>query len=140
MADFPARDSKVAACAAGIGGAFTDIASVKEIGDWTINNETVDRSTKDTGRSKKFGAGRVGMSFSMSGEYDEADAGQTILVTAAKAGTSIGFRFRPATGGGKYQFIALGIITNFKVGAPADGQCPFSCDVQVTGDLTHTAQ
>lgn len=138
MADLPSRDSKVAVSAAG--STYTDVGGVKEIGDWSISGSTIDVSDHDSGLFQEFLAGRGSLSFSLSGNYDEADAGQEILYTAAAARTKIYFRFRPKTASGSYEYIAQGIVTGFKSSGPDDAAVPFAVDVQLSGSPTRQAQ
>jgi hypothetical protein len=138
MADLPTRDSKVAVSAAGT--TYTSVGGVKDIGDWSIQPGKGEVTDKDSGGFKEYLGGDVDMSFSINGNYNEDDAGQGILITAALARTLLYFRFRPSEATGKYEFIARGIV-GFKVGSPGnDGACPFSCDVQLSGTPTHQLQ
>ncbi len=138
MADQPSRDAKVAVSVAGA--VYTDVGGTREAIDFDVSGEVIDTTDRDSGVHKSNIPGRGASKLSFSGNYDEADAGHEILRTASLAHTQLYFRYRPKTGAGSHQNIALGTITSYKVSSPNDGINQFSCSVDLSGDPTAANQ
>jgi hypothetical protein len=75
-------------------------------------------------------------SFSISGDYEEADAAQTRLRSAASGRSYVYVHYRPTGGAGGYKAQAL--ITSFEISSAAADKVTFSCEAQITGAITVT--
>lgn len=137
MADLPARNSMVYASAAG--SVYTAVGGVKDI-SFDLTGAADETTDHDSGAFKEFMAGRGELKMTFNANYDEADAGQGIVRTAAFGRSTCYFKFRAAVGGGYKESYANGVVTGFKPSAGNDGPVALAVDVQLSGVPTDTAQ
>ena len=140
MGDVKGFDGKLAVSAAG--SVYTDVGGVTECSIGTATGK-IDVSDWDSAGWKENLVGLSELTLSFTHNYDEADAGQDILRTAANAGTQLYFRFRPAgTGSGSLdEIIALYLIDSYDApSSPNEGAVTGSASCSSTGAPTFQQQ
>lgn len=122
------------------GGGYIDVAGIKTI-EMKVDQSTVDVTDHDSGQWEEFIVGRKNITFSVSGNYNEDDAGQElVLATGLFAGTIVLCRFRAQTGTGFKEYFGSAIIKNVSDSSPNDAVNELSFDVQMTGTITRQNQ
>jgi predicted secreted protein len=121
-------------------GSYVDVSNIQSI-KLGGKRATYKRTTKDTGDGEEHAAGRRDTTMSADGLYIEDDAGQEAVRTAYENGTTVWFRYRPDTGGGKKQFRCQGIVTGMDDDSPdGDADDSLSISIQLTGTPVREAQ
>jgi predicted secreted protein len=140
MADNAGFNGKLAVSAAG--GAYTDVGGVTEA---AISNARgkIDVTDWDSGGWKENLAGFGELTLTFTHNYDEADAGQDIIRTAANAGTQLYFRFRAVgdSSGVGDEIIAKYLMDSYDApNNPNEGAVTASASCSSTGTPTFQQQ
>lgn len=107
-----------------------------------VDQEVYDVTDHDSGAWMEHIIGRKQVTISVSGNYDEADAGQVnVITTATIAGTMVTWRYRPrGTGSGLKEYTFTGSVTNCEIDNPNDAASKLTFDIQVTAAVTQANQ
>jgi len=139
MGDVRGFDGKLAVSAAG--SVYTDVGGVTEVG-FSHARGKIDVSDWDSSGWKEnlVGFGEITLSFTHN--YDEADAGQDIIRTAANAGSQLYFRYRPGGDGSgtKDEMIGKYMLDSYEDSSPNEGAVTSSGSASSTGAPTFQAQ
>lgn len=107
----------------------------------SMNRESVDISTKDTGLWSAFMTGQISATVSVNGLYEMSNASIASLWTAFTAAQGSGNEvvtvlFGNATSGDEF-FSADGIVTALEIGSPGvEGAMTYNASFQLTGTVT----
>ena len=123
------------------GGGFVTINGLID-GSFTLTVEELETTTHDSGAFKSFLGGRGSGEISASLRWDEADAGQLSLATAAIGQLdTYGWRFRMETASGKKQWTATaGLVTSYNPTGPNDDISGLDVTIRLSGTITDTNQ
>lgn len=129
--DLSGRKSKIAVSVDDI--TYTPVGGTKDNIDWPIAGEAIETTDRDSGGWKEYGlTGRGDLSCKFSGNYNEDDPGQIIILDAVYSQTNLYFRYRPRELPGSLEYKAYGAITNFTTSSPHDGAMQFSVDAKLS--------
>jgi predicted secreted protein len=137
MTDYAGRGGTIATSTDDV--TYTGIAGVKDL-SLSLDGKVIDVTDHDSGLFEEFIAGRNNFKVSFGGNLDPADAGYDALWTAATGRTTVYLRYRPAVGGGLAQYKMQAIVTKLEKSSPNSEANSFSCEAQVTGTVTKSAQ
>lgn len=122
---------------------LVDAVAIAHSLDATIsfNNESVDISTKDTGRWQAFFAGALNATVSVSGLYSDGGldalwAAMTADTATDPTATEVTLKFGNAVSGQEY-WTGTAFLTSLEVGSPGYQQAmTYSASFQLTGTIT----
>ena len=118
-----------------------DISTYTNDSTFTGNTDVHD-TTGYGADSKEYIAGLTDGTFTCSGTYDDAAGGpRGVLKPLQVAGTAITVVRQPeGAGTGNAQDSFSAIITSYEESAAVDDVIQWTCDFQISGDVTATAQ
>jgi len=138
MAENKARLGKLAVSTNG--SAYTDVGELKSC-NLALDKDMADSTSYDDSGYKSEVAVLQQVTISGSCNYDEADAGQTILLTSINAQTQIYFRWRPLGDdvGTDKEYIFQGNPTG-SIDGEVGGLLELSFDAASSGTVTYQTQ
>ena len=102
----------------------------------TLNQETIDITTKDSGGVRELLGGLKSGSMSVSGIMSTAAAGGLLTLSGQwDTGGSVAVVFDHASSGGK-TYSANGIVTSLEQSGGTEDAPTFSATIELTGDIT----
>lgn len=139
MADIKGSAAKLAASSDGV--SYTDVGGVKDI-SLSHSAGTIDVNDFDQATWDQHLVDRMNAVLNATMNYDEADAGQDLIRTAATTGAQYYFRYRPAGdgSGSKDEIILQGTITSMEDTSADGSPAEMSVSVQSTGAVTYQQQ
>lgn len=136
MAFVHGKNSYFALGSAGTETTTVDISSYLDSIDFPETVETADTTTfgKD---SRTYIVGLKDTTISLSGNFDPTVDAQ--LAGALGNATALDFDYSPqGNNSGDVIYSGSAFITSYSLGDPVDDKITFSCDLQVTGDVTRS--
>jgi predicted secreted protein len=101
--------------------------------DWPIQRDSLDTTAKNDGAFRGNILGLLGFEITLSGDWEPADASQTLLRTSLTSGATVYVReLFDGTAG----FEAGFKVTSFKIGSEVSGLVQMTCTLKSTTDLT----
>lgn len=105
-----------------------------------LNKAEIDASHMDTQGWSEYLEGRKDATIDFTVRYDEADAGQIMLIDSYFDDTVLDFKFMLKEEAGANAYTASGFVTSLSP-APSDGSpTDMSGSIRLTGAVTKTAQ
>lgn len=121
------------------GTTYNKVGELKDV-TLTVERETIDATSHDSGGWKENIAGLGSWSASAEALYVDADAGQDAVYNALVNGTLAKFRFLPKTGTGLEKFEGDGRIVSWELAGPNDDAAAVSIEIEGSGALTKGVQ
>ena len=139
MGDVRGFDGKLAASADGV--TYTDVGGVTEAGISNARGK-IDVTDWDSAGWRENLAGFGELTLTFTHNYDESNAGQDIIRTAAQAGNQLYFRYRPAGDGSgtKDEVIGKYLLDSYEDSSPNEGAVTSSGSASSTGAPTFQQQ
>jgi len=130
MADLQGRVGKLGVSVAG--STYTDLGGINDM-SWSTSRGEIDVSDFDGGGWEENLPGLGSFTISASLNWDEANAGQVILLANNTAGTQLYYRYRPSGDtSSANQVIFRGTLTSFETTQSVDGKVELSMEVKGT--------
>lgn len=134
----------IGASGQGVDGTFDTIGGLtnKSI---SISHDAVDTTNDDDSGFTSAEYGNTTVTLSLEGRYDDDDAGQAALRTAAadldgSSKVKKAFEIRPIVATGEDAWAFDGIITSFEITMNNNEPVDFSCEIQSTGSVEYDTQ
>lgn len=109
---------------------------------WSVDGEPIDVTDNDSGGWREFLGGLSGATFSMTINYDEADAAQDLIRAANESpGAKLYAKYRPrGTGTGYREILFEAFISSVEDSGAVDGSVEMSVELQNSGQPTFQNQ
>lgn len=134
MGDVKGRDETLAVSTDG--SSYTDVGGLVDV-SYSGSADTIDVTDNDSAGWKEHLDGEKSVSISITANWDEADTGLGMILTAFSGGSTLYVRHRPRGDGSGYkEFIGSGTITSFEESQSHDGKAEVSAEWQLSGAPT----
>lgn len=120
---------------------YEQISGVKEA-SFSTGGEPIDVTDNDSAGWRTFIGGLNGYTFSLTMNYDEADAGQDLLRAANETpGSKLYMKYRPrGTGTGYREVLFEAFLSSYEDGGAVDGAIEVTSEMQGSGAPTFQNQ